>query len=283
LSVFGEPPPQRKRLASALRRLRRRAGLSGEELARRAGWSQSKVSRLETAQSPPSAEDVRRWCEFVHASDDERDDLLDLAPIVASEVLQWKRSGRQGLARLQRDAADLEATSSAVRAYTPVVIPGLLQTADYARRMFEGLYLAGPRDVSEAVAARLERQSVLFDPTKTFEFIVTEAALGWCLGPRQAKLAQLDRIVSVVSQTHVAFGVLPLDNELPTWHWHDFTIYEPRAEPSVVEIETLTCGLTISDPADVQTYVDVFARLRAAAVGGEEALALVRRHAERLA
>lgn len=240
------------------------------------------MSRLETAQSPPSVQDVRQWCEIVVATDDERDDLLDLAPIVATEVLEWKRAGRQGLARLQRDAAALETTSSAVRAYTPVVIPGLLQTADYARRMFEGLYLAGPRDVSEAVAARLERQRVLFDPTKALEFIVTEAGLRWCLGPREAKLAQLDRIVSVISQSHVSFGVLPLESDLPTWHWHDFTIYEPRAEPAVVEVETLTCGLTISDPTDVQTYLDAFAKLRAAALVGEEALALVRRLASQV-
>jgi len=276
LSTFGEPPPQRKRLASALRRLRQRAGLSGEELGRRVGISQTSVSRLETALSPPSVAIVEAWSDVVHASAEERADLVDLARIVAVEVESWKEAAQRGLAGLQRDVQALEAAAVSIRSYSPVVIPGLLQTSDYARRLYSGLYGAPQQEVGDAVTARLERQRVLFDPAKTLEFIVTEAALRWYLGPREVALSQLDRIVQVTSQAQVSFGVLPLGDELPTWHWHGFDIFESRAEPPVVEVETLTAGLTIADPGQVSTYIEAFSKLRAAALSGRKALQLVR-------
>jgi transcriptional regulator with XRE-family HTH domain len=95
--LSNEPPLQRRRLATALRRLRWDAGLSGEELARRTGFSQSKVSRIETAATVPSRADVEAWCRAVDASDDERADLLDLARIVAVEVRSARRSSWHSL------------------------------------------------------------------------------------------------------------------------------------------------------------------------------------------
>lgn len=275
--MSSEAPPQRRRLATALRRVRWEAGLSGEQLARRTGFSQSKVSRIETALTVPSRADVEAWCSAVGASDDQQADLLDLARMVAVEVEAWKDAIARGLASLQRDVEAVERAAVAIRAYAPVTLPGLLQTAAYARRLYSGIYGVPREEIDEAVAARLERQRVLFDSEKTLEFIVTEGALRWYLGPRDVALAQLDRIAQVVDQSQVSLGVLPLANDLPSWHWHAFDIFDTRAEPPVVMVETLTAGLDITDPAQVSTYVEAFTRLRASALHGRRALQIVRR------
>jgi transcriptional regulator with XRE-family HTH domain len=275
--VLGDIPPQRRRLAEALRRLRVEAGLSGEQLGRQIGLTQSKVSRLELGRSVPTASDVARWAEATGTSAEQRARLVEEAESLASEVLAWRRAERHGLARLQQNVGDVEVSSGLIRTFAPVLVPGLLQTTECAKRILQAAYPEGRPDIGEAVAARLQRQALLLDPSRRFEFVITEQALRWQLGPVAALSAQLDRILTVTHLPHVWIGVIPQARELSVWHTHGFNLYEERGdEDPIALIETLTEVLTISRPEGVQEYQEAFSRLRQAAVEGDEAVTLLR-------
>lgn len=275
--VLGDVSPQRQRLAEALRRLRVRAGLSGEELGRQIGLTQSKVSRLELGRSVPAVPDVVRWGEATGASPEERAQLVELAEELATDVIAWRRAERHGLARVQYHIGELEASSGTIRTFGPVLVPGLLQTADYARRILDAAYPHGRPDIGEAVAARLERQVVLLESSKRFEFAITEQALRWRLGPPAVLSAQVDRILTVLNLPHVWVGIIPHVRELHVWHTHGFNLYEDRGEEgSIALVESLTEILTISRPEGLAEYREAFVRLCEVAVQGDEAVALLR-------
>lgn len=275
--MTSEIPPQRRRLSEALRRLRTAAGLTGHQLAEQAGMSQSTVSRVELGQSVLTISEVEAWARAAGASVVQRRELRELAEAVATETTAWRKAIRRGLPRLQREVRELEASAGTIRNYQPVLIPGLLQTAEYARRLVTAGYPSGRPDITAAIAARMERQGILYDERKRLELVIAEAALRSRLGPPQVMLAQLDRIATVGTLHNVFIGVIPQTAELVPWHAHGFVIFDDRGDQdAVVEVETLTAGITITDPDDVEAYRRAFAVLREAAVFGEELEPLLR-------
>lgn len=277
---FDEQTAQPRRLAALLRDLRLGAGLTGEQLGAAAGMSQSKVSKIETGRQVPAVADVEAWAQAVDAVADVRADLVERAEAALTEATTWRAGLRQGVAHKQQQIGRLEQAASVTRLFQPALVPGLLQTAEYARRVFaSGEYKGGNRDVAAAVTARLERQQVLFDDTKRIEFLVTEGALRWRPGPGSAQVlaAQLDRIVALITLPAVTFGVIPLDVEMIIIPLHGFVIRGDPAEGEdmLVTVSTVTAELHIRDEADVAIYLETFNRLRQAAVFGDEARALL--------
>ena len=128
----------------------------------------------------------------------------------------------------------------------------------------------------------MNRQAaILYEGSRHLEFIMTEAAARWRLGPVGLMRAQIEKIIDVASLENVTVGIIRQDTEADMWHDHGFNILELQAEgEAVVHVETLTRGLTITDPADVAAYKDAFARLRKLAVIGEDAQTLLRQIAQ---
>lgn len=281
---FGELSTQRRRLGEALRAVRAHAGLSGEQLAKQLGISQSRVSRIELGQQAASADLVRRWAEVTGAPEDRVAELVESAETAGTEAVVWRNALNRGLARLQQDSRELEASAATIRSFQPVLVPGLLQVPEYARRIFAaGNPQHSQAEIAVAVAARMDRQLLLYEGSARFEFVITEAALRWRVGPPQVMLAQLDRITAVASLDAVDIRVIPLDIELDTWHEHGFNLKDDRPEDDpVVTVETQTSQVTTTDPAEVAFYRDAFVRLREAAFHGPEADALLRRIREEL-
>jgi transcriptional regulator with XRE-family HTH domain len=264
----------RRRLAALLRDLRVGSGLTGEELGARCGWTQSKVSKIETGRTVVQVADVEAWARATGAPDKVRADLAERAEAALTEASTWRAELQQGLAAKQRQVAQLEAAASRIRAFMPSAVAGLLQTAEYARQVFTLADVTGQRDIAAAVAARLERQEVLYDSDKRCEFVLTEAAVRWRPGPPSLLLAQLGRIASLSSLPTVDIGVIPFDATATTLHPETFTILGNGEEPLVL-VETVTAELAIRDPRDVGAYVDLFGRLREQAVFGDELRALL--------
>lgn len=281
---FGELSTQRRRLGEALRAVRANAGLSGEQLAKQLGISQSRVSRIELGQQAASADLVRRWAEVTGASEDRVAELVESAKTAGTEAVVWRNAMNRGLARLQQDSRELEASAATIRSFQPVLVPGLLQVPEYARRIFAaGNPEHSPAEIAAAVAARVDRQLLLYEGTARFEFVITEVALRWRVGPPHVMLAQLDRITAVASLDSVDVRVIPLDIELETWHEHGFNLKDDRPEDDpVVTVETQTSQVTSTHPAEVAFYRDAFVRLRDAALHGPEADELLRRIREGL-
>jgi transcriptional regulator with XRE-family HTH domain len=269
--------PQRRRLADELRRLRIAANLSGEELGDRIGISQSKVSKIENLHRRPTLADVRAWTHITDAPDDLAAQLVELAEAVLTETTTWRTALREGLPRTQQEVAELEATAALICNFQPGAIPGLLQTPEYARRLFELSNMVGEQDFARAVIERMNRQAILQNETKRFEFVFTEAALRYCPGPPRLLLAQLDRVAAFATLPNVNIGFIPHAAEARTIYSHGFVIYDQRGEDEdpIVKVETLTAGLTITDSEAVETYRRQFARLQEAALYDEEGLSLL--------
>ncbi|MGV9662908.1 helix-turn-helix domain-containing protein [Nocardia niigatensis] len=217
----------RQQLGAELRRLRDMAGISGRELAKRVGISQSTLSRIEAGQVVPPLPQVLDWAKEVGAEPDSQHSLRALTEAAHSpEVRDWAAS-LADRAHLQDDVRAFEEDAQVVRNFQPALVPGLLQTADYARRVFATFDPPyAPDALAAALAARLERQRVLYDPAKRFEFLITEAALRFRPGPHRMLLAQLDRIISIETLDTVVIGVIPQDIEASTTIPHGFVIYE---------------------------------------------------------
>jgi transcriptional regulator with XRE-family HTH domain len=275
---FGELSARRQELGAALRRLRKNAGLSGEEMAAALDISQSQVSRMELGQQATAPAVAESWARAAGAPDAERETLLGLAEAASAELVSWRHTMARGLARLQEDSRELEAGATTILNFQAAGVPGLLQVPEYARRMFAMERQASQADIAAAVAGRMNRQAILYEGSKHLEFVMTEAAARWRLGPASLMRAQVEKIIDAASLENVTVGIIPLDTEADVWHDHGFNILERRAEDdeAVVHVETLTRGLTITDPADVAAYKDAFARLRKLAVTGEDAQALLR-------
>jgi transcriptional regulator with XRE-family HTH domain len=270
---------RRRRLGGELRRHREQAGVSGRQLAERIGISQSKVSRIETGSAIPTIPQVTAWAEAVGASGSTTDALMVLIDAAYTEVHPWS-AAMQDQIHLQDDIQELENRTGVKRVYEPSLVPGLLQTAEYVRRvftMFEPAYAES--DVPAVVAGRLDRQVALFDPARRFEFLITEAALRWRIGPSGLLRSQLDRIASVSTLENVSIGLIPQAALALTHVPHGFVIFEPAGDEddALVMVETVHANLTVSGASQVALYRRQWSLLGQMAVYGAAARDLLAR------
>ena len=138
-----------------------------------------------------------------------RKELLELALAAETEATTWRALYSKGFDQRQRHYAQLESDAAALLIYQPSVVPGLFQTADYARRVLTLLGVIDPSEVGAAVVSRLERQTVLYDARKSVDAVITEAALRWRPSSTSVSLAQLDGIKAALP--NVQIGIVPLD------------------------------------------------------------------------
>jgi len=268
-------PVQRGREAfgGRLRALREDAGLTGTALAAKLGWPGSKVSKIEHGRQTATVEDVRVWVAAVEGSADTLADLLTDLRSMRLEYRSWARLVRRGVAARQRAILPLDASTTLLRAFEPAVIPGLLQTAEYARHVLESVVALRqlPRDTTEGVRARLERQRALYEPGKHFRFLVTEAALRYLVCPPEVLRGQLDRLLAVAGLANVELAVLPFGTQLPFPAMHGFWLYDDR----LVLVDTVSAELALRDQDDVLLYERLFELLWEQAAPGAEAAQLI--------
>lgn len=244
----------RQNLADALRDLRKASGLSGERLARRAGMSQSKVSRIETGRLLPSVVDVDRMLQALGVDQATTADLLTLARVANTEYHDVRASVRRGLHHRQRELAALEAESTEIRHFQPTLITGLLQIPEYMRAAISTPVEPASGDPNKALALKLQRQAILHDPSKHFEFLLTESAVRWQLCQPSIMALQVDRLISVSWLPNIRLGVLPLETQVGDGAYHTFVSYDER----LVTIELFTGRLILRDPKDAAHYRALF-------------------------
>ena len=276
---FGELSAQRRDLGAALRRLRVAAGLSGEQIAERAGISQSRVSRIELGQQSVPVAVAETWARAAGATGQDLAAVTELAEAAATQATSWRKAAARGLVKLQQDSRQAEASAATILNYQPLGIPGLLQVPEYSRRLLAAGYPPrSPQEVAAAVKARMDRQVILYDENRHFEFVMGAAALYWRPGPASLMRAQLDRVSAVTALANVTVSVIPLGAEVTgVWCDHSFNILDDPAEghDPFVHVETLSAPLNVTDPADVAAYREAFSRLQDAAVTGEDARRLI--------
>ena len=260
-------------LGARLREIRKDAGLSGRALAATTGQHFTRVSKIEHGVQPPTDNDIRYWCRACGA-EEQVPDLMATARVVESAYLEFRRQARAGMKRVTgAHTLALYGRTSQFRIYEHNVMPGLFQTAAYCAAMLSFWigFLDTPADLDAAVAARMERQKVIFDAGKRFTVILEEQALRTWFGTAEVQAGQLGRLLEMMSVPTVSLGIVPLMTERTGVPSAGFWIFDD----SLVALETPTASIEVTQPQEVELYTRMFGHLRGAAVFGAAARGLI--------
>ncbi|WP_306338604.1 helix-turn-helix transcriptional regulator [Streptomyces sp. KL118A] len=271
------PAVRRRQLGAELRALRLRAGLTSSEAAARAGWHQSKVSRIETGRSGVKAADVRLLLGVYQVEDPQLSELLIAftgADDPGAGRHHWWKAYRDLLPATYRDFISLESQASWVRTLETTVVPGLLQTPDYARAVTRAALGGLPeKQVDALVEVRLARQDVLrADPPLRLSVVMDEAVLRRPVGGAKVLAEQLDRLRQASLLPHVQLQVLPFAAGEHVGLIGSFVIFSfpDIADLDVVVLDHLTSSLYIERKEDLQAYSEAFTSLQVQALSPED-------------
>lgn len=260
-------------LGARLREIRKDAGLSGRALAAATAQHFTRVSKIENGVQPPSDGDIRVWC-LACGADDQIQDLIATARGVESAYLEFRRQARAGMKRvLGAHTLPLYERTSRFRIYEHNVIPGLFQTAAYCAEMLSFWigFLDTPSDLDAAVAARMERQKVIFQVGKRFVVVLEEQALRTWFGTADVQAGQLGRLLEMMAVPTVSLGIIPLMTERTAVASAGFWIFDD----SLVALETPTASIEVTRPQEIELYSKMFQHLRTTAVFGAAARGLI--------
>lgn len=271
---------ERKRLAARLKDLRKAADVSGNALAKRLGWAQSKISRIENAKQLPTDDDIRAWAQAVGASSQTLGELLgvrrEAAITYATHAGDYRALG--GAAAKQLDVLALEASATRIGEFQPAMIPGLLQTAAYAEHVLRlpcgpTAWGADAADIAQAVANRMRRQqAVLYASGKRIEMVVLEAALHTRIAPPPVLEGQLDRLLAVLGLPALRLGVVPFTADVPIYPFSGFALFDDLAV-----LESVDGELRAAAPEQVAVYDRALKQLLDVAAKGDAAAAVIQR------
>jgi|GEM_PF-2059063 len=253
-------------IGRALHDLRKAKHITGGELAKQAGISQSKMSKIETAAIQATPTELELLL-----------NILDCPKIIRQQILavhevdsltfepKYRSIDSPTLAVYKR-----EANTHTLRCFTFNLLPVLLQTGAYMEGIFSRIELSS-KEVAQRTAENMKRQDLLWDSRRSNHLIMHEAALYTLLGKRQMQLEQLDRLERVSSLKHVRVGIIPLEAGLPVTENSNFVLYDAN----LVVLIVANREFLSSDPQDIAEHLKVFGKLEQLACYGSEATALV--------
>lgn len=256
------PTVMRRRLSRALTRLRADAGIDAADVASRLGWSPSKLTTMERDQwKRPNPRDIKDLLDIYGVTDQAtRDSLAALAR--HARARGWWFEYR---ALLRGDLVEFEAGATTIRNRESAVIPGLLQTADYARAIFEG----GMQDrVDDRVAIRMRRQQILADIDLCA--VIDEAALRRRVGSPDVMRDQLRHLAEMADRPNVGIRIVGDDAGAHPAMGASFMLLDFAEDPSMVYLEHVTESAVIDDRETVATYEAIYDRLKGVALSAEE-------------
>lgn len=279
MAVRRGPTLRRKRLTSELRRIRESLGLSSEEVAEQLKWSASKVTYMERLDSKkPDPLHVDAVCRFYGVDDIKRRELVTLAE--EGRKRGWWFKHNDALTGPYKVFLDFEAEASACLMWEPMVVPGVLQTREYAEAVMRG----GPSELTEKemrqrVDVRMERQGVLTHPVEPLQLlaIMDEAAIRRPVGGEKVMRAQLRRLMEVAELPNVTVQVLPFAAGAHAGTLGSFAILEfPEAnDQNVVYVESVPRQTFFEDPDEVRSYHRTLRKLCAVAASPDDTLRMI--------
>ncbi|WP_406462370.1 helix-turn-helix domain-containing protein [Streptomyces sp. NBC_01622] len=275
------PAVRRRKLGAELRALRADAGLTSGEAARLVGWHQSKVSRIETGASGVKPPDVRLLLDAYQVGDAQlRDMLLVLAGSDdGGGRHHWWHAYRGVLPPAYRDFISLESQASTIRTLETSVVPGLLQTREYARAVTRaavgGLDNDGPERLDALVQVRLARQDILrADPPLELSVVLDEAVVRREVGGPGVMARQLERLIEAAQLPQVRLQVLPFAAGAHIGITGPFVIFSfpSTSDLDVVVLDHLTSSLYLERKEDLEAYSEAFNTLQFHALSPEDSL-----------
>ena len=270
------PTVRRRRLALELRRLREAAKLTCEEVAEKLECSASKISRVETGRVSVSPRDVRDMLEIYGVPDAQRDALVQLAR--ESRQKGWWHAYADSLQPHVATYLGLESAASEIKIYEVNLIPGLLQTAAYARAVITAGMVNSPRaDVDRQVALRMERQRLTITSPPKVWAVLDEAALRRQVGGPEVMRVQLEYLRELGGLRNVRLQIIPFGGGAHPAMGRPFVIlvFGEEADPDVVYLEDLTSALWVENVEEVDRYNVFFNHLQATALSFDDSAALM--------
>jgi transcriptional regulator with XRE-family HTH domain len=255
-------------LGEQLRKLRNRKKLTGIKAAEKAGISQSKLSKIETGLLLPSTEDLSNLCLVYTVSKPQLNALLEQLRRIQTEYISWRIGHQRGFAAKQKDVGAQESKAKHIKTFQVSVVPGLLQIPRYAQCVMRLANVTAQQDLEQAVGVRLQRQSILYDPTKNFDFLITEGALLSRFCNPDIVIQQLDRLQLFFDLPNITLGLIPRDRPLPIVPQNSFVIFDRDQ----VTVETLTASVEVFNEQDILLYMQTFEQFQQSAVYGDAAV-----------
>jgi transcriptional regulator with XRE-family HTH domain len=268
VSDFGSSALRQRRLADELRRLRRRARLTGKDVAAQLGWSEAKLSRIENGLARVKASDLDELMDLYDVSDPRRAELKALAEESRQtdplESLEGDLPG--GYARIIE--AEWEAES--IQTWEPQVIPGLLQIEDYTRALLQlwpAVFAMPAAAIERRVEGRLLRQRVLTrTPSLELLFVIDESVLIRGFAAPSVMRGQLAHLIELSEHPNIDLRILPLGSKQVIGTGAFVYFRYPKVHgvplPDAVALEHLEGTIFIDSEQDVNTYKVVFNALR---------------------
>lgn len=279
------PTLRRRRLATELKRLRTEAGLSGEEAAaalmeKGGRWSHTKISRIETGQVGVHHGDVADLLDLYEVSSDSnlRAELIALAR-ESGKKGWWHQQYGDVLRAPYSPYLDFEASAKSIRAVQGALVPGLLQTADYARAVIASVRVdATSEQIERFVDLRMKRRDVLAgDSPLQLWAILDEAVLHRLVGGVEVMRSQLRHLVTAQETVNVVLQVIPYAAGEHPGMDAPFTLieFDDEAAPDVVYQEHLGNALYLEEPDEVRQYTLLYNHLQAAALSPKDSIKMI--------
>jgi hypothetical protein len=282
-------PVQLRRLAAELRRLRGRR--TGNEVAAGLGWSASKISRAEVGRNPLPIDEVEKLVDFYGVSDAERSQLLALAR--DANRRGWWEDYTDIISEEYQAFIGLEAEAASIANWQVSVVPGLLQTEDYARQLhmgYQSISPVPPGMVERRVKVRMLRQEVLTrDPALQLTLVLDESVLLRRIGANGLMLRQLQHLADVADLPNVDLRILPLDTDrsLTADSFLIFSFGAPGGSAMLHDVVSIDSAakseILVEGETDTFLHRLVFENLRDSSLPPEESQKLIRRTEQRWA
>ncbi|MGC2998190.1 helix-turn-helix domain-containing protein [Streptomyces sp. G35A] len=278
----------RRQLATRLRELREASGLTLTEVSEQIEVNQGSLSRIETGERGTTPVLVRALLDCYAVTDTElRDDILDLVRADKEQQKPWWRKYSTVLTPTRYDGyLALEAGAIGLANYQPLLVPGLLQTEDYARAVIAQMRPDLSADQVDAlVEVRMERQESRLSGERPAELraVLDEAVLHRVIGSPTVMRQQFARLVQAGKQPNVTIQLLPFTLGAHPGLYGPFVILTfPQPTAPLVWLENPNNSVYLESQSDVQNYTDTFDQLRASALSPAETLTRFIRTAEEL-
>ncbi|CNF39938.1 Helix-turn-helix [Mycobacterium tuberculosis] len=274
------PSVRARRLARSLREFREQAGLGVTAAAARLGWSQGKVSHIESARNKPNERDVELMLNLYGVSSPDREAILNLAR--EAEDRGW---WTDYIDVLNGPYVALEDAAAEIGNWAPQVIPGLLQTQDYAREIIKAGELGEAGDIERRLQARMVRQTLLTreDSPPTLHVVLDEAVLGRPIGGSAMMREQLHRLASEAERPNVTIQVLPQSSGTHCGLEGSLIVlrFAEPADPDVAYAEGFFGVVYMESPQQVAHCRLAFERICEAALDPDDSLSLIDAAAKR--
>ena len=268
MPTSGSPTVRRRRFAAELRRLRASTGKTAEEVGKFLGWSKAKISRYELAQSGLKPADVARLLEYYGVQGSQREQLLTLAE--EATYKSWWQTYADVLPEGHLAFIGLEAEATSFLEWQINVVPGLLQTEQYAREVLSGyqeVSTISPRAIQRRLETRLTRQQILTRDDDPLEYVAVldESVLHRQRGGRSVMHAQLQHLADVSKRQNVTIHILPFDRNhglaVDSFSILQFGKAHETTLQDVVSLEHLSNELYVEGDTDTHQFRLAFKHL----------------------